>query len=159
VASLTDLLLSLLLWRLLDPCCSTSAVPLATVATVDSVPAPPDKPTCISAEASTVSVPDVASEPLVSLFSVQFVSMQMLFPGTAELQAQRCATAEASEEAADVVACACTVLIDTGSGANFVASAVLGHLGLQPESTDMPQIGLVNGLQVKPLGICVITDA
>jgi hypothetical protein len=51
------------------------------------------------------------------------------------------------------------VLLDTGPGANFVASALLGHLGLQPDSTDMPQIGLFNGLRVKPLGICVIHDA
>jgi hypothetical protein len=132
---------------------ASADVPLATVATVDSVPAPPAEPTSVSAEISTVSVPAVASEPLVSLFSVQSAGMKMLFSGTAEWQDQRRATAE---EAADVVACTCTVLIDTGAGANFVASPVLGHLSLQPALAEMPHIGLINGIRVKPLVTCVL---
>jgi hypothetical protein len=60
------------------------------------------------------------------------------------------------EEATDVTACACAVFINTGSGGNFVASTVLATLGRQPVPDKMPQIGLVNGLRVKPLGTCAL---
>jgi hypothetical protein len=48
------------------------------------------------------------------------------------------------------------VLIDTGPGANLVASAVVAKLGLHPVLTQLPQVGLVNGLRFKPLGTRVL---
>jgi Retrotransposon gag protein len=71
------------------PAHTAAAVPLATVATVDPVAVPADLPTSVCTEASTISAPGVAYEPLVSLFSVHPGGMKMLFSGTAELQDSR----------------------------------------------------------------------